>query len=70
MNFNVILNHVKNTFEPKRYMTFKLSTFPTLIRKTIDFGQREGKSDAEILESVEKLAKKFEKQIEETGFNL
>jgi hypothetical protein len=70
MNFHAMLQYVKQKYEPTRYMTFRLSALPTIMKKTIDFGKREGKTDAEILESLEKLATKFEKQIAENGFNL
>lgn len=70
MNFHAILRHVQQTFDPTRYMTLKLSTLPTVIKRTIYFGRREGKSDTEILNSIERMATKFEKQIEENGFQL
>jgi hypothetical protein len=70
MNIQSVLQYVRKTYDPKRYMNMKLSAFPTLVKRTIFFGQQEGKTDAQIIESLEKLATKFEKQIEETGFNV
>lgn len=70
MNFHAIVKYVKEHYEPQRYMTLKLSALPTVIKQTIVFGRREGKSEAEILESIERLATKLENQIEEHGFNL
>lgn len=70
MNFHTIVKYVKENYEPKRYMSLKLSALPTLIKKTILFGQQQGKTDREILESLNRLASKYEKQIEDNGFNL
>jgi hypothetical protein len=68
MNFHTVAKYVKERMDPQRFMVLKLSAFPTMVNTII---KCQGiKSDREVLEEIHQLAKKFERQIEETGFQL
>jgi hypothetical protein len=68
MNFHSLVSYVKKHMDPQRFVVVKLSALPTMIKSII---KRQGvKTDAEVLEEIYQLASKYEKQIEETGFEL
>jgi len=68
MNFHSLVQYVKNHMHPQRFMVLKLSAFPTMVKSMIN--HQGSKTDMEMLEEIYQMASKYEKQIEETGFEL